>query len=250
MHSFDRQEEILQLLRQSGYASVHKLAQTLHVSEPTMRRDLREMEISGRIRRTHGGAALLERNAYTPLSLRNEIDAEKKRLIGQKAAAIIPENAIVFFDAGSTVRSILPFLHDRQKFTAVSDSPTMCSELTKLHIPTFCVGGRVNELDDAVRGLHAEAFLRNMHFDLSFFSCTALSSTGELYGRFEDSTSFLRVLLGQSTKNVYLCTSTKFNTYGVHKICDLNDIDIVLSDQPLPEHLQKMVGTKKTAAGA
>ena len=42
MHSYDRQAEILQLLAQSGYASVHKLAQTLHVSEPTMRRDLRD----------------------------------------------------------------------------------------------------------------------------------------------------------------------------------------------------------------
>ena len=77
MHSYDRQAEVLQLLAQSGYASVHKLAQTLHVSEPTMRRDLRDMEASGRIRRTHGGAALLERGTHIPLSLRSEIDSEK-----------------------------------------------------------------------------------------------------------------------------------------------------------------------------
>ena len=247
MHSYDRQEEILQLLVKSGYASVHKLAQSLHVSEPTMRRDLKEMEISGRIRRTHGGAAPLERSMYTPLSLRSEIDTDLKRIIARKAVSMIPDNTTVFFDASSTVRLMIPFLRDQQKFTAICDSPAMCGELTKLHIPTYCVGGRVNELDDAVRGLHAEAFLRSMHFDLTFFSCTALTSNGEIYGRVEEGTSFLRVLIEQSTKSVFLCTSSRFNTNGIHKVCDLGDIDIVLSDQPLPEHLQKMVGTKKSA---
>ena len=249
MHSYDRQAEILQLLAQSGYASVHKLAQTLHVSEPTMRRDLRDMEASGRIRRTHGGAALLERGTHIPLSLRSEIDSEKKRLIAQKAAVMIPDGATVFFDASSTVRHIIHFLRERQKFTAVCNSPAMCGELTKLHIPTYCVGGRINELDDAVRGPHAETFLRNMHFDLAFFSCMALSETGVLYGRLEEGTSFLRVLIGQSTRSVFLCTSSRINICGIHKVCELGDIDIVLSDQPLPENLQRMIGSKKRTAG-
>lgn len=245
MHSFDRQDDILKILNDSGQASVRRLAQLVHVSEPTMRRDLKHMEASGLIRRTHGGAVSLSRGARVPLSLRSEEDAEQKKMIAQRAAALISDGATVFFDASSTSRFIPHYLREGQNFTAVCNSLGMCRQLTELRIPTYCVGGRINSLDDAIRGLHAENFLRSMHFDLCFFSCSALSSEGVLSGQWEEGVSFLRALLRQSARRVFLCTSGKLDRSAPHVICDLADVDQVLSDAPLPPDLQAMVGQRR-----
>ena len=61
MLPYDRQKEIVGILRETGHVSIHKLAQLVHVSEPTLRRDLVQMEKQGLVRRTYGGAVTVMR---------------------------------------------------------------------------------------------------------------------------------------------------------------------------------------------
>ena len=245
MHSFDREDEILKILNDSGHASVHRLAQQVHVSEPTMRRDLKSMEARGLIRRTHGGAVSLNQNDYTPLAIRMELESSNKKEVARRAAAMIPDGATVFIDASTTARCMAAYLHKDQSITAVSNSLYMCRQLMQLHIPTYCLGGRIIELDDAIRGPHAERALRQFHFDMCFFSCTALSENGLLTGRVEDGVSFVQALIRQSSQSVFLCTSSRLNKVCPLVICTLEDIDTVICDSPLPPKLQNMVGAKR-----
>ena len=46
----ERLEKILQILKEKNSASVHLLAKQLFVSEPTVRRDLAELEKQGKIK--------------------------------------------------------------------------------------------------------------------------------------------------------------------------------------------------------
>ena len=54
----ERQNMILELLKEKNYSTVTSLANRLFVAPITVRRDLDEMEASGLIIRCHGGAAL------------------------------------------------------------------------------------------------------------------------------------------------------------------------------------------------
>ena len=63
-----RHKEILNILEQSGSVSIKDLKKQLYVSEATVRRDLAELERSGALKRTFGGATpILDTNKQIPL---------------------------------------------------------------------------------------------------------------------------------------------------------------------------------------
>ena len=75
MYYTNRFDEILKILQKKGNTSVHYLSKQLFVSEPTIRRDLTELEKQGKIKRTFGGAVYCEvLNIELPLSLRENTD--------------------------------------------------------------------------------------------------------------------------------------------------------------------------------
>jgi DeoR/GlpR family transcriptional regulator of sugar metabolism len=58
MYKSERQNEILKILAQEGYASVERLSKLLYASESSIRRDLTHMQNSGLVKRSHGGVTL------------------------------------------------------------------------------------------------------------------------------------------------------------------------------------------------
>jgi DeoR/GlpR family transcriptional regulator of sugar metabolism len=60
-----RVNQIIQLVDERGFVSVGDLSELLHVSEMTIRRDLEQLDVQGRLQRTYGGAASLRAKAGT-----------------------------------------------------------------------------------------------------------------------------------------------------------------------------------------
>lgn len=54
-----REEKLLKLLQEKGYASIQELAGELSVSTMTVHRDLNRLAAAGRVAKTHGGASLV-----------------------------------------------------------------------------------------------------------------------------------------------------------------------------------------------
>lgn len=245
MLPFDRQQKILQILKESGHVSIHKLAQLVHVSEPTMRRDLTQMEKQGLVRRTYGGAALPDIIHDMPVVMRKEDNASAKRRIAADAVKLLRKGSTIFIDSASTVQNMIRLLSEEQDVTVVTNSVSACQRLIELRIKTYCVGGLVDAGDEAMRGKYAEDFIRSIQIDQAFFSCSSLTEDGRLGGHNEHAVSFLQTLLQHSTQRVFLCTHNKIGRSCMHTLCTLCDIDAVICDQPLPEHLKKMVGKKR-----
>ena len=74
----ERQNAILQALKENKSANVAELAKKLYVSEATIRRDLTAMESMGLIERTHGGALLPENAEEISIFFRMEKNAREK----------------------------------------------------------------------------------------------------------------------------------------------------------------------------
>ena len=58
-----RLNQIILLIDERGFISVSELSALLHVSEMTIRRDLEQLDVQGRLQRTYGGAASLRARA-------------------------------------------------------------------------------------------------------------------------------------------------------------------------------------------
>ncbi len=87
-----------------GFSSVGEIADAVGVSEPTVRRDLMELEATGVIVRSHGGARIAEGSgSEVAFEAREQINLPAKRAIGEAAYQMLRPDTAVFLDAGTTV---------------------------------------------------------------------------------------------------------------------------------------------------
>src|SRR6202048_3090878 len=104
----DREEKIMRLLLQKGSATIEELLAAAETSAPSIRRDLNRLERRGLVRRTHGGATLVEPLLYEPVRYdssflaREQRFAAEKRRIGLGWAELIQANETVGLSAGTT----------------------------------------------------------------------------------------------------------------------------------------------------
>src|SRR5262245_36310409 len=97
-----RQHLLLEGLARRGFMSVADIAAETGVSQITIRRDLTELERSGIVRRTHGGA-LIERNGASHFFDIREPTFEARRRRNSEAKIRIARTAAQLVRPGSTI---------------------------------------------------------------------------------------------------------------------------------------------------
>ena len=103
MFAQEREEEIMSVLRKKKAVTVKELSQMLYVSEATVRRELSRMERTGALRRSHGGAVLLEGIKDDPsLLIREQENISGKQKIADKAIDFIRSSDTQFLDSSGT----------------------------------------------------------------------------------------------------------------------------------------------------
>src|ERR1019366_4122791 len=133
-----RTERILKLLLHKGSVSVAELIASLHTSAPSIRRDLTLLEAQGLIRRTHGGAALVQELLYEPFrydaafQTRQHPFVREKRHIGVAAAELIEENETIGLTAGTTTTWVARSLRHRNNLTVVTNAVNIGMELCNM----------------------------------------------------------------------------------------------------------------------
>ena len=101
-----RRQRIAEFLHHHGAVTLQQLAEALHVSLSTLRRDLDALAEEGVVERTHGGAILrhLQYSTFEPnIAAARDLSPREKRLVGAAAAESLVPGQSVIFDSGSTV---------------------------------------------------------------------------------------------------------------------------------------------------
>ena len=132
----ERQDRIVSALRSGGAASVRDLAQSLEVSESTIRRDLDLLDRNGELTRTYGGAVLRPGETVTDSGdpLRRErpfaedAGIELKQRVADRAAALVPDDAVVLLDIGTTTPLVARRLRGRP-VTVITSNLAVLDEL-------------------------------------------------------------------------------------------------------------------------
>ena len=98
----ERQEQIVAELHISPAIRASEIAERLGVHAETVRRDLKDLDRSGLINRTYGGAAVAPLAFEPSLAERDRILVNERRRIGRFAAALVEPGDVLLIDAGST----------------------------------------------------------------------------------------------------------------------------------------------------
>lgn len=175
MLAIDRQRRILELLQLTGSLRTVETAQTLGVTDETIRKDFEILESRGKLIRTHGGASRPERiRQELPLTERQTIHREEKQVIARIAASRIQANETIFLDASSTALTLTEFLPDLpltiltnalNVITALSDRP---------NLELICTGGLFDSKSRSFIGPTAGKSLHRYNIHRMFFSGNGL----------------------------------------------------------------------------
>jgi len=225
----ERDRLIVTAVRAKGTASAAELASRLGVSSATIRRDLHRLDQSGELRRVHGGAVLDNGQPEEPFVVSNDIDGRAKDAIAARAAELVHDDDIVLLDIGTTTLRMARHLHGR-KVTVITSNLAVFDELrADPAIQLVLLGGIVRRNYQSLVGSLAEEALHQISVDRLFLSCTGVRRAGYVVDNMMVEAPTKRAMVAAAQSIVLLASPAKFPGTGSLRICDLTDIDALVT---------------------
>ena len=234
MFAYERKEQILDILKMKKAVSVEELCQTLYTSGATIRRDLQMLEKDGMIKRTHGGAVLLEGNSTeTPLVLRESENSQKKQAISELAVTHIADGMTLFLDSSSTASYIIRQLPPFKGLKVITNGIKTASLLSEYkNIKTYCTGGIIRDNSRSLVGHAAENFISQFNADIAFMSCRGMSVDKGATDPSDEEAYIKKEYIKNSDKRILLCDTTKIGVNYFCKVAPLNEFDFIITNSP------------------
>lgn len=233
MFTIERQQGIMNLLKSKQSITVTELSKTFFIGEATIRRDLEKLEKKGLLKRTYGGAILIDGlDSEIPLSVREIEQKDAKDIIGHLAAQMVENNDIVIMDSSSTVLKMVQHLKGHKHLTVITNGAKTAVELGEmLHIKVYSTGGTLRENSLSYIGEIAKRSIDNFYANTLFFSCRSISMYKGLSDVSEDEAELRKFMIKSCKKAILLCDSSKFEKITFAKICNLDEIDYIVTEK-------------------
>ena len=232
----ERHNQIIYELQIRPHITVKELAKKLNFSEPTIRRDLTELESRGIITKHYGGAILNGGVATReiPFIIRENEQSQTKAEMGLLATKYISDGMVIMLDGSTSAYHLVPYLSRFKDIIVVTSGAKTALALAEMHIPVFSTGGRMRTNSFSYIGREAEDAICRYNADVMFFSCRGLSETGMISDPSIEEASLRRVMFERCKKKYLLCDGSKFNKTYFYNMGHVSEMDGVISDQPLP----------------
>jgi DeoR/GlpR family transcriptional regulator of sugar metabolism len=220
----ERQQWILDRLRQSGRVVAVELATEFAVSEDSVRRDLRELAAQGLCKRVYGGALPLSA-VVAPLKQRRQEHAGRKLALGRKAATLVRQGQVLLIDAGSTNAAIAAALPRDFGLTVVTNAPDIAQILLEREgFEILLIGGRIDARIGAAVGAQAVHEMQRVRADICFPGACAVDAIGGLWGFDSEEVLLKRAMVEASGETVVVATSDKLGTVATHRVAGINEV--------------------------
>ncbi len=233
-----RRNAIVKLIDSQGSISFSQLKEAFpQVSEMTLRTDLKSLDQAKRIVRVHGGAKSVEQVVGTDdlLGRRMARNMDAKEQIAQKALQLLHPNTTIYLDSGSSTTALARQFPD-EGYLIFTNGLSCAGELARLTKPTVTIpGGTLNRYSMSVCGVQSVLEMSGVNVDQMFLGVTCYSPDAGFTCGVEMEAKLKQTVLRRSGQVVVLMDSSKVGRKSTFSICDLKDVDIIISDGGLPE---------------
>lgn len=236
MFEEERKQKIFHYVHTNERASVQELAAHFGVSESTVRRDLKDLEEGGHLRRTHGGAVAIQSdNSEPPFIEKEDRFRLQKEAIAKAAAALVEEGDTVLLDSGSTTYYLAKELKSFSKLTVVTNSVVVAQELGHLpNISLVLTGGTVRPETLAMVGPLAESTLDMVRVNKSFVAINGLDPSHGLTTPSLSEAEMKRMMVRVGKQVILLADHSKYAKLSFAKVVDIQDIHLLITDSQFP----------------
>ena len=244
MRKADRLNAILERVADRGSVDVTDLALHLGVSGATVRRDLQSLTATHMIVRTHGGAVAPDHGDELPLRIKASRHQAEKSRIGQAAADLVEDGAVVGMTGGTTALELARALAARRGITIVTNAINIAVALAgRPGLRLVVIGGIVRSSYELV-GPAAEAMLANYHLDVAFIGVDGLTAREGCTTHDEMEAQTDRSFLDRARRSVVIADSSKIGAVHFARIAPLSRVsDVVTDDGATDEQLRSLRDT-------
>lgn len=240
MLAAQRQTMILEYVGKLGAARISELAESLDVSEMTVRRDIDTLAEQGLVDKVHGGAtAIIESSAvieppFRSKSLREQVT---KDAIAAKAAELVQPGAAIAMMGGSSVFAMAKHIKDIPRLTVVTNSLPVSDYLHHegRSDQTVILAGGMRTPTDSLVGEVAIQTFDKVNVDLVFMGTHGMDARGGYSSPnlFESETN--QAIRSRAKRLVVLADHTKWGQVGFSTFAKLSDADVLITDSGLAE---------------
>jgi DeoR/GlpR family transcriptional regulator of sugar metabolism len=244
----ERQQRLLDILRERQAADLESLADLLGVSSSTTRRDLDALEQRGLIERTHGGAVYRGPRRH-PVAFDERLNdqIEAKKAIGRYAASLVEPNMTLLLDGGSTVYYAAKQITARPLQVVTNALSTANLFADDVQVELLVIGGSLYPRTGVLVGPLATAGLQDLHADLLLFSLAGLFDNTAFNLNIQQA-EVERVMLEQAARAVMLMDATKFGRKSLARVCGADEVEQIVTDPAVSEKWRRTLGERLVIA--
>lgn len=245
MRAFERDQLILEMLRKKDFLSLQTLCESLDASSATVRRDLERLEQQGALQRVHGGARPPVNGGSTHLqgmpfdaNLRRQLN--QKMAIGRVAATLCGPGDAVIIDGGTTTFQMCPHLQANNLQVLTNSLHIVNALVRQPNVKLAVPGGSVFAEQNIILSPFDDDGLNHFHASRMFVGAAAIGERGLLQA---DSILIQaeRKLMARADTLIALVDSSKFRSHAGLLLCDLAQVDLVITDDGISRSERAML---------
>ncbi|HEU4985552.1 MAG TPA: DeoR/GlpR family DNA-binding transcription regulator [Rhizobiaceae bacterium] len=232
MYLSPRHAAIMEMAKEHGRVLVDDLALHFNVTPQTIRKDLNDLCDQRQLTRIHGGALLPSGIENMEYEERRKIASEQKEAIGKAAAGLIPDNASLFINIGTTTEAVSNALLDHRGLMVITNNINVANRMRVYpSIEVVIAGGVVRGSDGGIVGEAAVDFIRQFKVDYAVIGVSAIDHDGALLDFDFREVKVAQAIIANARHVILVSDSTKFERTAPVRIGHLSQINTFITDR-------------------
>jgi DeoR/GlpR family transcriptional regulator of sugar metabolism len=226
----ERQKFILSKIATEHKVSTIKLALDMNISEDTIRRDLNELNKKGLLEKVYGGAIPIEEKPTSVFDM-VVVNADKKDIVGKKALSLISDGQVIIMSGGTTNLAFAKLLPPELKATIYTYSLPIAMQLAQHpNIEVIFIGGKLQKNAMVTIGMDVVQVLSKLKADICFMGSSSINVRLGLTEMGYEVSLVKKAMMEATEKVVCMVTSEKLNTKMPYVVCEINQLNIIITD--------------------
>jgi DeoR/GlpR family transcriptional regulator of sugar metabolism len=226
----ERLQIIINTLEKDSKVRLNELSALLNVSEDTVRRDIKELDMQGLLRAVRGGAI-----SRSPIPQhyrdREKYNQQHKQAIANKALQFLKDGQVVFFDGGTSVVALAAALPKDLKITIITNSFPVANILEDHpSAEVIFAGGRLHKTAFTTMGQETIDTFKKVRADVCMLGICSLHHTMGITSIIYEDAQLNNIMINQAQKTIALSALEKINTVEPYYVCPVTDVDVIITE--------------------
>ncbi|WP_320822746.1 DeoR family transcriptional regulator [Reinekea sp.] len=243
-----RQNAILRWVESEGLVRVEHMVRRYQVTEQTIRRDLAWLAQQRLITRLHGAAKPLNSTENIAYSDRQILHHREKQKMAAAIAVLIPNNASLFINIGTTTETIAHALMLHQGLQIITNNlhvATLMSQKTDFRV--IVTSGEVRATDGGILGEATLDFIQQFKLDYGLIGISAIDNEGTLLDFDYREVKVAQTIIEHSRQVFLAADHSKFGRKAMVRLGNLAQADRLFTDQAPPSDILSLMNDSDVA---